>query len=305
MGLPGRINSNRTPGGKPTHPWLDWQKISLGGMGIAQCVQNITIKNNEFRNFRNPAGLQVDAGTSACNSRPVTNYTFDGNFVTSTDPNLGGTSGFHIGRSTTSDNAYVGDVTIINNFFSLPVAGGDAILDENNRLVSPNPSTIIIAGNTFEGNFESVIRVEAGDNPIQNYTIQNNVMAGSGTARNIFFRNHQPSNLIADGNVYIPNLGYLWSLGNLESTLAGWQAATGQDLISVECVPSLVNPATGDLHLLSNDTCAIGAGVDITSITMLDIDGQPRSATSPDSGADEVQGGSVPPDPPQNVRLFP
>lgn len=82
-------------------------------------------------------------------------------------------------------------------------------------------------------------------------------------------------------------------------TLANWQAATGQDANSISADPQFRN-VTGDatnvdLHLQASSP-AVGAGTPIAGITN-DFDNDPRPASNPDIGADEVVmggGGSVP-----------
>ncbi|QLQ06912.1 MAG: hypothetical protein HZY76_13270 [Anaerolineae bacterium] len=77
------------------------------------------------------------------------------------------------------------------------------------------------------------------------------------------------------------NLGYL---GAAQATLAAWQTATGQDANSISADPLFVS--TTDLHLSGPSSPAVDAGTPIAGIT-IDIDGDTRSATTPDIGADE------------------
>ncbi|MCF7788354.1 MAG: choice-of-anchor D domain-containing protein [Prosthecobacter sp.] len=101
-----------------------------------------------------------------------------------------------------------------------------------------------------------------------------------------------PPGLTSDFNIiYASGIGGVLGLFNGQdcSTLAEWQAATGQDASSTVGDPRFVN-ATGaaaavDLHLQSSNP-AEGHGVLIASVTT-DLDGQTRSSLSPvDIGAD-------------------
>ncbi len=101
-----------------------------------------------------------------------------------------------------------------------------------------------------------------------------------------------PPGLTSDYNIiYVTGNGGMLGLFNGVdcSTLADWQAATGQDASSTVADPRFVN-ATGaaaavDLHLQSSNP-AEGHGVLIASITH-DFDGQTRSSLTPvDIGAD-------------------
>ncbi|MBL7795061.1 MAG: hypothetical protein JNJ90_01025, partial [Saprospiraceae bacterium] len=77
-------------------------------------------------------------------------------------------------------------------------------------------------------------------------------------------------------------------LGFLSSdilTLTNWQAATGKDGQSVAVQP--VFTTNTDLHLTNTaNYCLDGGGAPLAAVTV-DIDGQARSATTPDIGADE------------------
>jgi hypothetical protein len=73
-------------------------------------------------------------------------------------------------------------------------------------------------------------------------------------------------------------------------TLADWRTATGQDLNSISANPVFVNPtgngATFNLHLDCGSP-AIDRGIPLAAVTN-DFDGDARSATMPDIGADET-----------------
>jgi trimeric autotransporter adhesin len=78
--------------------------------------------------------------------------------------------------------------------------------------------------------------------------------------------------------------------GVAQATLANWQTATGQDGMSISANPLLGNPTgnatTVDLHLGCGSP-VIGAGTALAAVTN-DFDGDPRPASMPDIGADEV-----------------
>ena len=95
----------------------------------------------------------------------------------------------------------------------------------------------------------------------------------------------------ANGNLYLANGtgGLLGRAGtNFCSTLAEWQAATGQDASSIEADPLLINPTgnstTLNLHVSSNSP-AIAAGVPIGVAN--DFDDDTRDSANPTIGADE------------------
>ncbi|HKP54355.1 MAG TPA: C25 family cysteine peptidase [Chloroflexia bacterium] len=87
-----------------------------------------------------------------------------------------------------------------------------------------------------------------------------------------------------------PVLGFL---GSDRATLAAWQTATGQDANSMAVNPLFISNT--DLHLQGTSP-VLGMGTPIGGITS-DVDNDPRPASNPDMGADEVVqavGGVIP-----------
>ncbi len=88
-----------------------------------------------------------------------------------------------------------------------------------------------------------------------------------------------------DHNVLYSPAGNIGYYGGNQQTLADWQNASAFDANSIDNNPLFFS--SQDLHVC-NDTIG-NQGTPIASITM-DIDGQMRSATTPDMGADEFSG---------------
>ncbi len=81
-------------------------------------------------------------------------------------------------------------------------------------------------------------------------------------------------------------IGQIAAIG--QTTLVGWQNATGTDLNSIS--DSVAFTSSTDLHILNGTVTALeSAGTPIVGITT-DIDGQTRNASTPDIGADEFAG---------------
>lgn len=102
-----------------------------------------------------------------------------------------------------------------------------------------------------------------------------------------------PTGLICDSNILLaPSTGGTLGLYSStdQATLAAWRSATGVDAASLNVDPLFVNPAgtatTGDLHLQLSSP-AIHAGAALAAVTD-DFDGDARSATTPNIGADEI-----------------
>ncbi|KAA9333032.1 T9SS type A sorting domain-containing protein [Hymenobacter busanensis] len=85
--------------------------------------------------------------------------------------------------------------------------------------------------------------------------------------------------------------GVLASINNVDlPTLAAVRTATSADQRSVSVLPVFVAPTNGDLHLTAANNCSLeGKGLPLPG-PRLDIDGDARSVTTPDIGADEFVG---------------
>jgi hypothetical protein len=72
--------------------------------------------------------------------------------------------------------------------------------------------------------------------------------------------------------------------GAVQSTLAAWRTATGQDGASISADPRFVNGE--DLHVALGTSPVGNAGTPV-AVETEDIDGEPRSPATPDIGCDE------------------
>ncbi|HXG01221.1 MAG TPA: hypothetical protein VNL69_10545, partial [Bacteroidota bacterium] len=102
----------------------------------------------------------------------------------------------------------------------------------------------------------------------------------SATSNYNIFYNQAPSNLA------------LW--GTTDLTLAGWQSTTGGDAQTLEGDPGFASAT--DLHINPSSALPSNNATPIAAVTV-DFDGETRSATTPDRGADEYV--FVPPVTPQ------
>jgi hypothetical protein len=111
--------------------------------------------------------------------------------------------------------------------------------------------------------------------------IANNVFA-SNQGYNIYNLYGATGLAYSNNNSYYTGGSYIGYHNGVRTNLAAWQTATGMDANSVTVNP--VFYSTRDLH--TSTTALNNAGRPITGITS-DIDGDPRSTTTPDIGADE------------------
>ncbi|MET0753838.1 MAG: hypothetical protein ABWZ66_10715 [Pyrinomonadaceae bacterium] len=92
---------------------------------------------------------------------------------------------------------------------------------------------------------------------------------------------------VSGASAFVGQTGGLGTAGTDRATLGDWNTATGSDAPpnSISIDPAFVNPAT-DLHI-PNTSPAVSAGIAVGSVTT-DFDNDPRPASTPDMGADEI-----------------
>jgi hypothetical protein len=121
---------------------------------------------------------------------------------------------------------------------------------------------------------------------LQSCTFANNIFQSLSTSTGSFAFNSQSSfssNTI-DYNNYFVAAGNIGFLSSARSTLANWRTATGQDVNSVNIRADFTSAS--DLHLSSPCLDNRGTSSYLTAVPD-DIDGQTRSFSTPDIGADE------------------
>lgn len=147
-------------------------------------------------------------------------------------------------------------------------------------------------GGTFAFSSNGSVNTRVFRNNIYFNARSNSGATGSNYAVEYAGTNSSPAGLTASNNIFYTSGagGVLGFHNGPQSTLAAWQAATGVDAGSINADPVFANPngnATSfDLHL-KGPTPANNAGTPIGTVT-IDFDGQARSATTPDIGADEL-----------------
>ena len=270
-----------------------WQPLGhVSGVGVCQGTQDWTIRGNVF----------IDTGVTLQPfakgypfDRTLNNIAIDGNVFRST---YGGWTwprfGIKIqGFPDAPAHQTVENATITNNFFSTNVGWGAAILCRACNGGGRQPGIITIAGNTMRGPFDQsragiVIEAPRQEAFLQhNFIIKNNIVANANPGLNVA-ANYAPEHFAADGNFYDAAAEFRWKEPKhwITMSFADWQVATSQDHESRVGVAEFANATIGDLHRQDKGSTGLYTGVDITSITPIDIDGQSRSATHPIAGAD-------------------
>lgn len=130
------------------------------------------------------------------------------------------------------------------------------------------------------------------------YYVKNNIcyLTGGSSEQYIKFYASDPT-IDFDYNVYGGGAGgtYRWN-GGSNTDFATWKTNTSQDANSKECNPQFIDYANNDFQLADNDTCAKGAGADLSSAISDDYfgDARPQDGTW-DIGFDEEASGAGPP----------
>lgn len=232
-----------------------------------------------------------------------------------------------IALSSTETNA---NILVANNFI-LNVTGhgsgggylnGYGIIADNGGGYKIYHNTVSLNTNQPEGGFSAAFYVTANARALD---VRNNIFANNqtntATRRSAIMVVAQVSNIntiftYLDYNDYYSNdrLGYVANVNSVEQanwpgngvqgnsgdnadytyTLQAWKSVTGKDAHSVNVSPVFVS--VSDLHI--NAYSAVNAGINnlgtpLTAVVK-DIDGQLRSTTTPDMGADEFGALSMP-----------
>ena len=315
--IPGASPANRvtfrSQTGNAADVAIEWTTESSSvGVVHLESVNHVTFSNLTIRQLGAAGGSAVRfAGTTVGNR--VIDCVFEGNGA--------GTAGFHLAAGTTAESlevrgnrvtqfetglyaepATLAGARVLGNTFSGisgqairfdewtgPASG--AVLVANNFLVGAglsvfqrdNSNGLEIVHNTIRvSGTVTALDLDESDAPIGSVRIRNNVLAcaGDGLALRVetpaVVAQSDHNDLFGMGNALVS-----WG-GTNHGTLASLQAASGMDANSVSFDPGFVSAT--DLHTALAGLADRGSPV--ASVTT-DIDGEPRSGTAPDIGADE------------------
>ena len=237
---------------------------TMSGIQVSGTISGGMITRNEIRDIKqiNPTGLGSN-GIYSTASSTASNLLIANNFV--------------------SDVASQGAAGVLatNNGYGIAIAGGGGY---NIYYNSVNMNTDqVSAGRTTAALNITVAVTTAGSIDLRNNILVNTQTVGTRYA--VIDNSTQGAavfSMINFNDYFAQNVGFL---GTPRTTLADWQAATGQDANSKAVDPLFVSAT--DLHLQPTSTL-IDMATPIAAVTD-DFDGQTRG-TMPDIGADEVGG---------------
>ena len=273
--------------------------VSSGNTGAVLNTNNLvdgnTISNIASGSTNICAGVQI-SGTSAASTSGVS---ITKNKITNIkNSNTGGYAavGIYLTGYSTAAN---GGINIFNNFVS-DVANygyaGTSYLDNGVGITFNGASTgykiynntINMATNqTTSTGMTAAINVPSSITAAGAIDLRNNILVNAQTSSNRYaIYSAAPATVYSniDYNDYY-STGNVGFLASARATLADWQTATGKDANSLNVAPVFISGT--DLHIDTNANNALeNKGTPLSEVT-IDIDGDARSTTTPDMGADE------------------
>jgi hypothetical protein len=245
---------------------------TASGIRISGTADSVLITSNRISGIRNnnpvgwgSNGIQLNSSSPAAKVAVVNNFIWDVRSV-----------GFNDG--TVLDNGY-GIIAVTGGLYR--IHHNSVNMNTNQDSASGRPAAL----NIQVGGAPAV--------PANGVDLRNNLLVNSqtfGTNRYAIYSSSGDSVFapINYNDYYTmgPNLGFL--AGTNRATLTDWQAATGEDANSISADPLYLSAT--DLHITNTSSPASNAGTPIATVTT-DIDGNSRSGSTPDMGADEFGGG--------------
>jgi len=258
---------NFTVSGNIINGLLSGTTVTASGIGIFGNISGGTISGNKISDVKNTNngaaqgsnGISLNATTTASNISIYNNFVWDiasfGSASTSATANgwgivITGGGGYNIYYNTVylkTDQTFATGITAAINITNGVSASGAINLRNN-----------ILANKQLVGS--------------QIYSIICSSPIGAAVFTDINYNDYYFTG---------PNLG---TLSGAKPALTDWQLATGKDANSKSVDPSFVSNT--DLHLVTSASVLDSTATPIAGITT-DIDGDVRSATFPDIGADE------------------
>ncbi|MEY4478929.1 MAG: hypothetical protein RL276_1234 [Bacteroidota bacterium] len=146
----------------------------------------------------------------------------------------------------------------------------------------PYPRHVNMYHNTFSGNTYGIYLLSSTSATLtsKNLNVRNNIFKGGTYA---LYQSSVPDSITLDYNLYNSNAATFVFYNTAQASLAAWK--TAYPALNVNSTDNpVIFAASDDLHVVNNGPNNLGTP--IASVTV-DLDGDSRSATTPDLGADE------------------
>ncbi|RYZ20487.1 MAG: hypothetical protein EOO16_16525 [Chitinophagaceae bacterium] len=271
----------------------------LDGNGSLGYSNNTLVERNEIFQTVGATGSMYGIQTNFA-TNGITNMTISRNYIHDLKNTMAaGATALTIAGIDLYD---VTSATVVNNMIRLDNGAATSLRgiaqESAGTTVRIYHNTVLLTGTTA-GNGSSFAYIKnytsANDDVRNNMFINTRVSSGTGRQYAILNTSGGPSNValgtsynnlvsVGNGSNYVASVSNSGG-GNDYQTLATWQTA-GQDPNSISVNPTFVSAT--DLHLqpVAANAAIDNKGVALASVTV-DYDGDTRSTTAPDMGADE------------------
>jgi hypothetical protein len=267
----GVTNSNVTVSGNTVDNMITTSTTQSYGIWVFSTTTGVMIEKNKVSNIKNnntggygARGIHISTGVAS------TNITIKNNFVWSVQATSDAAVtywgiGIGIEGATTGVNVWHNSVHLYGSLAGY--ASGSGTIHTAFGMITSTAAGLDVRDNIFVNSFDNT-----------NQTTDKSYAINS-QAPNTAFTDIDYNDYYVSGDP-----GVLGFLGADQTTLSAWQTATGDDANSLNVDPKFVSNT--DLHINTAYNNVGDKGIFIPSVTT-DIDGDTRSVTTPDIGADE------------------
>ena len=255
-----------------------------GTIGVSSTNSGIIVTNNTITTTGSGITLSSAAGTASANTGAIAQgFTVSNNSIVQP---VGATSLY--GIYFTGFNCAAGAANVFNNTVSSNISSTSTyygIYPYQSKNVNIYHNSVSMSGGSATGGRALYVNNLATGFAATGVNIQNNIFENTGLGYVVEVATTSAAGMIGSlsNNVYFGNTVNPFRLNSVnQASLSLWQAAIAKDAGSVWGDVIFFGPT--DLHV--QNAVANNVGTAIATVTT-DMDGQTRSTTTPDAGADE------------------